>query len=56
MSNQYEVRVDGERRFSSSELFFAREMFWLLADDSEGCPVELVGPCGVIDFIDEADQ
>lgn len=56
MSNQYEVRVDGERRFSSSELFFAREMFWLLLDDSNGCTVELAGPNGVIDFVDEAGQ
>lgn len=54
MSAQFEVRVDGERHFRTDDLPLAREMFWLLVNDSPGCAVELMGPDeDVLDFVEE---
>lgn len=54
MTGPYEVRVGGEVVFSSPEQSLAEHIFWLHSETVEGETIELAGPAGVLDFVDEA--
>lgn len=56
VARAYDVLVDGERQFRDTDLGAARAFFWVFEDEFPGCTVELVGPEGVIDFVDEAGE